>query len=154
MAYILDANVFIEAKNRRYGLDFCPAFWEWLIEGNQQGKIISIEKVRDELLAGADELADWARQFGPEFYLQLTTAAITKLQDVTDWATKQGYEPSAVTAFLSGADLYLIAEALGSGHTVVTHEIPAPQSKKRIKIPDASCQGLGISCCRRHGLRR
>ena len=36
MAYILDANVFIEAKNRRYGLDFCPAFWEWLIEGNQQ----------------------------------------------------------------------------------------------------------------------
>jgi len=25
MAYLLDANVFIEAKNRYYGLDFCPA---------------------------------------------------------------------------------------------------------------------------------
>jgi hypothetical protein len=25
MAYLLDANVFIQVKNRRYGLDFCPA---------------------------------------------------------------------------------------------------------------------------------
>ena len=26
MAYLLDANVFIQAKNLHYGLDFCPAF--------------------------------------------------------------------------------------------------------------------------------
>lgn len=24
MAYLLDANVFIQAKNLHYGLDFCP----------------------------------------------------------------------------------------------------------------------------------
>ena len=30
MAYLLDANVFIEAKRRHYGFDFCPAFWDWL----------------------------------------------------------------------------------------------------------------------------
>jgi hypothetical protein len=24
MAYVLDANVFIQAKNLHYGLDFCP----------------------------------------------------------------------------------------------------------------------------------
>ncbi|MEJ7695585.1 MAG: DUF4411 family protein [Candidatus Limnocylindrales bacterium] len=30
MAYLLDANVFIESKKRWYGLDFCPAFWDWL----------------------------------------------------------------------------------------------------------------------------
>ena len=28
MAYLLDADVFIRAKNLHYGLDFCPAFWE------------------------------------------------------------------------------------------------------------------------------
>ena len=33
MAYLLDANVFIAAKNLHYGLDFCPAFWDWLIAG-------------------------------------------------------------------------------------------------------------------------
>ena len=31
MAYLLDANVFIQAKNLHYGLDFCSAFWDWLI---------------------------------------------------------------------------------------------------------------------------
>jgi hypothetical protein len=31
MAYLLDANVFIAAKNLHYGLDFCPAFWDWLV---------------------------------------------------------------------------------------------------------------------------
>ena len=26
--YLIDTNVFIEAKNRHYGFDFCPAFWD------------------------------------------------------------------------------------------------------------------------------
>ena len=60
MAYLLDANVFIEAKRRHYGMDFCPAFWDWLLATNISGRVFSIEKVGDELRAGADELADWA----------------------------------------------------------------------------------------------
>ena len=34
MAYLLDANIFIQAKNLHYGLDFCPVFWDWLIASN------------------------------------------------------------------------------------------------------------------------
>lgn len=30
--YLIDTNVFIQAKNLHYGFDFCPAFWEWLTE--------------------------------------------------------------------------------------------------------------------------
>lgn len=30
MPYLLDANVFIQAKRLHYGMDFCPAFWDWL----------------------------------------------------------------------------------------------------------------------------
>jgi hypothetical protein len=45
MAYLLDANVFIQAKNLRYGLDFCPAFWDWLAAKNAAGHVGSIEKV-------------------------------------------------------------------------------------------------------------
>ena len=30
MAYLLDSNVFIEAKRLHYGFDFCPAFWDWI----------------------------------------------------------------------------------------------------------------------------
>ncbi len=45
MAYLLDANVFIEAKRRHYSFDFCPAFWDWLVEGNAAGKTCSVERV-------------------------------------------------------------------------------------------------------------
>jgi hypothetical protein len=27
MAYLLDSDVFIQAKNLHYGFDFCPGFW-------------------------------------------------------------------------------------------------------------------------------
>lgn len=57
MAYLLDANIFIQAKNLHYGFDFCPAFWDWLIQKNQQGQLFSISRVGDELIAGNDTLA-------------------------------------------------------------------------------------------------
>ena len=68
MAYLLDANVFIQAKNLHYGLDFCPAFWDWLIAQNQTGQVFSIERVGDEIEAGADALAAWAAARGAVQY--------------------------------------------------------------------------------------
>jgi Domain of unknown function (DUF4411) len=50
--YLLDANIFIQAKNLHYGFDFCPAFWEWLVKRNEENIVASIEKVRDELAGG------------------------------------------------------------------------------------------------------
>ena len=50
--YLLDANVFIEAQNRYYGLDFCPAFWDWLVMKNRAGRVTSIKKVADEIRRG------------------------------------------------------------------------------------------------------
>ena len=35
--YLLDANVFIQAKNQYYGFDIVPAFWAWLIAANGAG---------------------------------------------------------------------------------------------------------------------
>lgn len=49
--YLLDANVFIQAKNLHYGFDFCPAFWQWLDEQNLAGKVASVEKVGDAIAA-------------------------------------------------------------------------------------------------------
>ena len=69
MAYLLDSNVFIEGKNRYYGLDFCPAFWDWLRAENAAGHVFSIEKVGDELAAGGDELSAWAAARDASFFL-------------------------------------------------------------------------------------
>ncbi len=144
MAYLLDANVFIQAKRLHYGLDFCPAFWDWLVESNESGVVFSIEKVEDEIEAGADELAAWVGDRGPGFFLRPDAAMLPMLGQVSTWATGQQYEPAAVNTFLQVADYYLVAQALAHGHTVVTHEIAAA-STKRIKIPNA-CIGVGIKC--------
>jgi hypothetical protein len=144
MAYVLDANVFIQAKNLHYGLDFCPAFWEWLIAANTDQRVFSLEQVGDELAAIADELSEWAFNRGPGFFLKPDPNMASALARVSSWATLQRYEPAAVNTFLQVADYYLVAHALAHGHTVVTHEVAA-NSKKRIKVPDA-CLGLGVKC--------
>jgi Domain of unknown function (DUF4411) len=142
MAYLLDANVFIQAKNLHYGLDFCPAFCAWLIAHNANGNVFSIEKVGDEIAAGGDDLSDWAAQRGDGFFLKPDAALLPALGTVSGWANGQNYEPTAVNTFLQVADYYLVAHALAHRHTVVTHEI-ASASTKRIKIPNA-CIGLNV----------
>lgn len=142
MPYLLDANVFIEAKNLHYGFDFCPAFWDWLIANNANQRVFSIEKVRDELAAGADELSSWAVQRGDAFFLRPDPTILPMLGTVSTWANGQNYEPAAINTFLQVADYYLCAHALAHDQTLVSHEVPSP-STKRIKIPNA-CIGLNI----------
>jgi len=48
MPYLLDSNVFIQAKNLHYGFDFCPAFWDWIDRGHTAGVVYSIDSVRAE----------------------------------------------------------------------------------------------------------
>ena len=144
MAYLLDANIFIQAKNLHYGFDFCPAFWEWLITNNTAKRVFSIEKVGDEINAGADDLAVWAAKRGSDFFLKLDATILPVLGTVSDWVMSQSYEPVAINTFLQLADYYLVAHALAYKHTVVTHEIVSTSTKK-IKIPNV-CISLNIKC--------
>lgn len=144
MAYLLDANVFIEAKNRYYGFDFCPAFWDWLLVENSAARVFSVEKVGLELAAGSDPLADWAAERGDAFFLAPDATVLPALSTVSVWATGQRYMAAAVNTFLEGADYYLVAQAHAHAHTVVTHEKPE-DSIKKVKIPSV-CIGLGVKC--------
>jgi hypothetical protein len=144
MAYLLDADVFIRAKNLHYGFDFCPAFWEWIVNNNAAGKVFSAEKVGDDLQGVADELSDWAANLGAEFFLRPDASVFPALATVSKWASSQQYEPSAISTFLQVSDYYLVAQAHAGNYIVVTHEIPSASIRK-IKIPDA-CIGLGIKC--------
>jgi hypothetical protein len=142
--YLLDANVFIQAKNLHYGLDFCPAFWEWIIVQNGAGNLASIEKVGDELQGHADQLSVWAGVRGATFFLPPDDPVLPALGLVSTWASTQNYEPAAVAAFLQVADYWLVAHALAHQFTIVSHEIPSASTRK-IKIPNA-CIGLGLHC--------
>jgi hypothetical protein len=144
MAYLLDANVFIEAKRRHYGMDFCPAFWEWLILQNDEGRVFSIEKVGDELGAGGDVLAEWAAARGAAFFLSPDNPLLASLAAVAEWVSAQRYRPAAVSAFLEDADYYLVSHAHAHRHVVVTHEVPS-DGVRQVKIPNV-CIGMKVKC--------
>ncbi len=142
MAYLLDANVFIQAKNLQYGFDFCPAFWDWLVQAHANGRLRSIRHVGDELSAGDDELTHWAEERDDSFFVQPDATVLAAAPQVSAWALQQGYDPAAVNTFLQVADFWLVAAALAGHHTVVTHEVASPTAR-RIKIPNV-CIGLGV----------
>lgn len=144
MAYLLDSDVFIQAKNLHYGFDFCPAFRDWLLAANARGEVFSTGRVRDELVAGADSLADWARARNPGFFVEPDAQTLPHLARVSQWTLTQNYEPAAINTFLQVADYYLVSQALARGYVVVTHEVPG-NSPRRIKIPEV-CIGLNVRC--------
>lgn len=152
MAYLLDANVFIAAKNLHYGMDFCPAFWDWLADAGKSGNVLSVEKVYDELAAAGDGLTTWAKDRGEGFFLRPDATFYPSLGTLSAWATGGRYEPAAHATFLQLADSYLVAQAHAGKHVVVTHEVPSTSTKK-IKVPDA-CIGLGVKCMSPYAMLR
>ena len=150
--YLLDTNVFIEAKNRYYGLDFCPAFWDWLVMQNRAGRVASIENVAEEIRRGDDALTVWAKARDDGFFLRPDDAVVSALIEVSDWATKKRYQQNAVAEFLGNADCWLVAHALALECTVITEEV-REKNMKKIKIPDA-CDDLGLPCMNTYEMLR
>ena len=148
MAYLIDSDVLITAKNRYYGFDICPGFWDALLRHHEQGALFSLDRVRQELLAGRDEdeLVQWASQVTPaDFYLSTHEANVANsFTEVMLWAQQnpQFYD-AAKAKFATGADGWLVAYARVHGHTIVTNEQPRPQARNEIKLPDA-CVQFGV----------
>lgn len=142
--YLIDANALIEAKNRYYAFDIAPGFWTWLDRAHESGIACSIDAVRDELLDGSDELADWARS-RKDFFRPIDDAAAAQFGPLTSWVMSKDFTAAAKAGFTGDhADYLLVAFGKAHGHVVVTHELSEPNRKNRVKIPDA-CMALGAS---------
>jgi len=143
MAYLLDTNVFLQAKNSHYGFDFCPAFWDWIDLKQASGMVLSINEVKDELIGRDDDIAEWARARGEDFFLKPDSQVADSLAKVSEWVqANPDYDAAAKYEFFGEADFSLVAFAHAHGHTVVTHERPA-NSRKIVKIPNA-CLAVGV----------
>lgn len=142
--YLVDSDVFIDGKNRHYAFDIVPAFWEWLAQAHQAGRVFTVERCKEEVLAGGDELAAWMATQPASFALKPVANDQVALQRVSRWAASGGYRQGAAAEFLGAGDYFLVSQALSRGYTVVTQEEPAPLSQKRIKIPDA-CTAVGVT---------
>ena len=143
MAYLLDSNTFIEAKNGYYHFDVCPGFWDWILARHEAGDVFSVEKVGKELSEGTDELATWAVGSAAGLFAVPDAATITQMKRVAEWVMRQPYDEKSRAKFFSKADPFLIAHALAHGHTVITHETRVPESSRKVKVPNV-CEALGV----------
>ena len=146
--YLIDANVFIEAKNRYYNMSFCPAFWDWLLRECAGNQIFSIQNIYTELANGNDALADWA-DLNRHFFLPVsdqttqqnlgTIAAYVQAQQIA-----VPMSAGAMVEFMRGADTWLVAKAMTTGATVVTHERLDLQCRRKFLIPNI-CRSFNVN---------
>lgn len=145
MRYLLDSNTYIEAKNRYYGMDICPAYWEWLEIQFNSGAVASIDAIGKELKDGNDELAQWAKDHANHFIKNDDEATQTNFAEIVTYVANGDFNPANRDSFLAKADPWIIAKAKTIGATLVTHETLLAPNTKKVKVPYI-CNQFGVPC--------
>lgn len=142
--YVLDTNILITAYRDYYGFDICPGFWDWLLYQHQQGKVVSIDKVRAEI-TGEDRLARWVAHSVPATMFDSTAdqSVADVYADMMRWVYKGDFTNGAKAEFASKADSWVMAYAKARNDIVVTLEKHRPEAKKRVPMPNV-CEAFGI----------
>ncbi len=142
--FLLDTNVFVAAARQYYSPDIAPTFWTWLRDEHDKGNLASIVAVRQELddgdpKIGPGHLKRWAAALPDSFWLKASNETAASMAELSTWArdSDRNYWDAAKDEFFRSADYKLVAQAHAAGHSVVTFELPSPDSKKRVLIPDA-----------------
>ena len=107
MAYILDSDVFIRAKDFYYRYDICPGFWNWLDAANSDGKVMSVNAVRKELMGRKDWLTNWCKSRKKMFMDTSDGNMYESLQILATWAHEM-YAPAYQAKFFAAADFVLV----------------------------------------------
>jgi hypothetical protein len=143
--YLLDANAFMEASRLYYGFDIASGFWTWLADDALASAVGSIVAIKAEITSGTGDLVMWAGALPSRFWLEDTDDVVVAMTALAAWANDPArqYRQQAIDEFMASADLKLIAHAMVSKATLVTREQPAPESKRKIKIPDA-CNAFNV----------
>jgi hypothetical protein len=140
--YVVDSNFFIQAHRDTYPLDVAFSFWNKVKQLAVEGKIISIDKVKNEIFDKNDALESWCKQNLPDDFFKDTSTILNEYQKVTAWAFSKNshYSQNAVNEFLTAdeADAFIVAYALNdfTKRTIVTQEVSRPEMKSKIKIPE------------------
>lgn len=142
MKFCLDTNVFIEAWNKYYAIDFAAPYWSKLDELARTGVVFATEEVKREIWKTDDELRSWLepREY---FFKPIDNLVIECLQTIYKNSDNRRLVDSS--KFRSVADPWVIAHAMAEKATVVTKENYETNPTKRIKIPNV-CKTLGVEC--------
>ena len=140
MIFCLDTNIFIQAWNGYYAIDFFPDYWDSLDQLAQQGVVFATEEVKREIEDTDDELKKWISS--KEYFFKPIDDAV---QECLIEVFKDPHHRRLIDSVKgrSKADPWVIAHAMAEDAVVVTKEEYAPPETARIRIPNV-CDDLGI----------
>lgn len=142
--YLLDSNVFIQAKNGYYSFDIAPGFWRWLELLAEEQSVLTIKAVREEIIDGNDALCDWISDLPKGFFAEPDIPVQENLRKIVTYIMQEKrFAEHHCYAFLEKADPWLIATAMTGDLTVVTHEKKDGPGSKKVKIP-AICEEFEV----------
>jgi hypothetical protein len=140
--FLLDANAFIQPKQKFYAFDICPGYWAALIAQQRLGAIASIDRVSDEIEDGGDDLWTWVSTDFPEagFLPTNTPDVLANYARLQTWvATDAHYTAAAKQEFaeVENADGWLVAHAMTApGTVIVTMEDFNDAKRNKVPIPN------------------
>jgi hypothetical protein len=145
--FVLDTSALIQAARTYYAFDIAPSFWPQLVNLAIEGNIVSIDKVKREILKGSDDLAAWSSsEFSNAFASTQDQDVFIQYQELILWSqTHSHYNQTAKVEFAGTdiADPWVIAFAKAKRGVVVSAEEYKIDIKRKILIPNA-CQELGV----------
>ena len=142
MKYIIDSNCFITPSRTFCPTDVGVSFWNKIKSLAEEGRICSIDKVKDELYTNSDELQKWmSSNITDNFFIKFDgEEQAQKLSNILRWAaTSTTYNDKAKHKFMKmdKADIYLAAFASVNPQEwkVVSMERSAPKVKLKLSSP-------------------
>lgn len=139
--FLLDTNILITVKNSYYAFPICPGFWDSLIDYGSKTRILSIDKVKEEINKGRsdDELKDWVNRYLPATFFKSTRDedVINLYREINNQVEDNlQYSSEAKSKFIAGADPWLISYAKAKSCVLLTHETYDALTKNKVKIPN------------------
>lgn len=149
--FIVDTNFFIQSHRATYPIDVAEGFWNTVIKLANENKIISIDKVKNEIFNNDDELSTWIdNNLAAEFFKPTNSQEVlANYSQIVNWANSKNnfYLPRAISEFLdfNYADSWLVVYALSLKVecVITTQEKSEPNRKSKIKIPEV-CDAFNI----------
>lgn len=134
------------AARSYYAFDVAPGFWDGLVQEARNGRLMSIDRIKEEIDRGKDDLKDWANNtFHAWFASTAENNVVATYRQIMKWAQAQKQFTAAAKAeFAVSADGWLVAYAKAKDCVVVTNEKFEPNIKRKIKIPNV-CQAFTVT---------
>lgn len=156
--FVLDTNVFVQAHRAYYAFDIAPGFWTSVLSHAKSGRLVSVDRVHDEVLNGGkgDALEGWVKKHAPKemFASSKTAEIVATFAPMMQWVQSEArFTADAKAEFAEKADGWLIAYAKKHGLILVTHEGFNPDRKNKVLIP-VVCKLFGVHYTDTFGMLR